>query len=430
MKLHPLIVCLLLFLLSLTATRCFAEERPTLIVDNVDREFRSSTRAAWHSSVRDKGFFGDNYLWCEAGEGEARAIWSFDPPETGTWNVYARWVMSRPTDRATNAPFTVVAADSSHTVRVNMALPQSAAQFPAGKPQSDWNLLGTFNFNRQAVVMLTNDADNSVVADAVRLEFMAPTGAAEPVKGELVFSDDFSGPGNWFFEGDGEAVVVDILLTLVSLGDGAGITAWFVPELPDSVIVEYEMRVRPRPGSALTIFSAHSPDRRDILSALPPRDGLDDDYFRNPRLKSYHISVHRSDRTGTLGGANLSRNPGPVLLQRNAVDPCPPSDSTRTYQMSLLKRGALIELRVNGVRVLYFIDDGGEFKAGGTNNRFPEIAPPIRDGFRGLPRPERVLEQAEQDSRGYYGGGRFALRQTSRGSIDYTRFRVYRAVNP
>lgn len=430
MKLNPLSLCLLALFLSLRTAHGFTGDRPSLILDNTDRAFQSSPRSFWISSVRDKGYFGENYIWCEAGEGEARATWSFNLPHDGVWNVYARWVMSRPSDRATDAPFTVVAADTSRTVRVNMALPQSAAQYPAGRPQSAWNLLGSFNFNRQALVVLTNDADNSVVADAVRLEFMAPSGAPEPVKGELILSDDFSGPDNWSFEGNGEAVAVDSLMTLISHGESGGITAWLLPLITDSVIVEYEMRLRPRPGNAELLFSAQSPDGRDILSALPERDGLDEDYFRNPRLEGYHVSIHRSDRTGPLGGANLSRIPGPALLQRNAVDPCPPSDSARACSVRLLKMGPLIELRVDGERALYYLDDIGEMSEDGPDNRFRETAPPIREGFRGLSRPARLFEQTGQKSRSHLGGGRLAFRHTFHGSADYARLRVYRAVMP
>jgi len=100
--------------------------RPTLVVDNDDEGF-TTKGGGWNPSTRDPGFYGNGYLWHAKGRGEARAIWRASLPRAGRYNVYARWVMSKPADRATNARFTVRGRGGDTKVRVNMAETQSAA---------------------------------------------------------------------------------------------------------------------------------------------------------------------------------------------------------------------------------------------------------------------------------------------------------------
>ena len=72
---------------------------------------------------------------------DAIASWTAQLPEPGRYNVYARWEMSEPENRTTNAPFTVRACGGDSTVRVDMSQWQSVAEFPACIVQSPWNLL-------------------------------------------------------------------------------------------------------------------------------------------------------------------------------------------------------------------------------------------------------------------------------------------------
>jgi len=380
--------------LAMTVVRVWAGEeagpvRPVIVVDNGGAGFSSQGR--WNPSTRDPGFVGKGYLWHAKGEGEGTATWRAAVPKPGQYNVYARWVMSKPTDRATNAPFTIKTVKGYAMVRVDMAQSQSAAEFPRGRVSSPWNLLGTFSFAQEAAVVLSNDANNSVVADAVRFEYMEPLDAPAPRRGKLLFKDDCDAMDNWFIEGsEGKGEMVNGVLHVTSTSRRKGVHAWFRPDLPDHVRIEYDMTVHGKSGFALVFFCAKGTQGEDIIKDLPPRDGAFSQYVRNDRLRCYHLSVHRFGTRSWVQGANLNKNPPKTLLQRNAVDPCPPAEGDQTYHMVLIKAGPRIQLLVNDKLVLFYLDDGGKA----------------------------------------YNGGKFGFRQIYGSSISYDNLRVYEAAIP
>jgi len=386
------IVCIIV-LSALMARRASAEtpsRRPLITIDNEDETF-STVGEGWNPSTRDPGFYGNGYLWHARGDGEAKAIWRADLATPGRYNVYARWVMSKPADRARNAPFTVKTAEGEATVRVDMAQRQSAAEFPAGRVQSAWNLLGTFPLEKEAEIVLSNDADNSVVADAIRIEYMEPLDAPIPTRGQVLFRDDFETIENWFIEGDeGRAEIADGSLRVVSTSHKKGIHAWFRPDLPGDVWIEYDMTVHSPKGFALVFFSTHTSKNQDILTDLPPRDGSFGQYVNNPQILGYHLSVHRYGTESWVQGANLNKNPGKTLIQRNAVDPCPPSEDDRTHHLTLVKTGRRIQFFADDRPVLFYIDDD--------------------------PKP--------------YDGGKFGFRQIYLSTISYDSLRIYQAAMP
>ena len=372
--------------MAMTAQAQSRPERPVIVLDNSGPGFEAE--GAWNASTRDEGYYGEDYLWHAKGEGEATARWSAELPKPGLYNVYARWVMSKLDDRATNAPFTIRHREGDATVRVNMAMRQSAAAFD-GQVMSEWNLLGGFEFEDAAEIVLSNDADNSVVADAVKIEYMNPPGQPLPEPGRLLFEDVCDSLVKWYAEGEGTVDIVDGRMRIVSLAHRLGVHAWFKPELPDNVIIEYDMTVHGEKGFHLFFFSAHGPAGRSILK-LPPRSGAFNEYVRNPEFFGYHGSVHRRGVTEWAGGANLNKNPGKTLIQRNANDPCPPAVGDQPYRVRIVKTGRRIRYIVNDEIALDCIDDDPEF----------------------------------------YGAGRFGFRQIYHSEISYHGVRVYEAIEP
>lgn len=89
----------------------------------------------------------------------ATATWTFTVAVDGSYNVYAYWKAS--SNRATDAPYTVNYDGGSKTVRVNQEI-----------YGSQWNLLGTFPFvsTTPGSIVLGNDADEYVIADAIKVE--------------------------------------------------------------------------------------------------------------------------------------------------------------------------------------------------------------------------------------------------------------------
>jgi len=90
------------------------------------------------------------------------ATWTFSPPSSGSYAVYARWTQHA--NRASDAKYTVNHAGGASQIVVN--------QKQGG---GTWNLLGNFTFDAgSARVTLTDQADGYVIADAVML---IPSGA-------------------------------------------------------------------------------------------------------------------------------------------------------------------------------------------------------------------------------------------------------------
>ena len=98
------------------------------------------------------------------------ATWSFGTLAAGTYRVSATWVPG--SNRATNAPFTVY---SGATPLVTRAMNQRAAPDDVSVDGGVWEDLGIFTLGGGAVtVRLSNVANGWVVADAVRVERVAP----------------------------------------------------------------------------------------------------------------------------------------------------------------------------------------------------------------------------------------------------------------
>jgi hypothetical protein len=104
-------------------------------------------------------FYGANMRLKAAGTGSKTATWTPDITIAGDYDVYAWW-SAYPT-RASNAPYTVNHTGGSNTIPVSQKV-------DGGR----WNLLGTFNFavGTSGSVVLSDDADGVVVADAIRWE--------------------------------------------------------------------------------------------------------------------------------------------------------------------------------------------------------------------------------------------------------------------
>jgi len=143
-----------------------------LIIDNSDSGFSTNfSQDAWQEFTYVGGqHYGDTHYYNrQIGTGQDTATWSFTVPEPGRYEVYAWWWEGswRPAD----VPFTIEHLGGSTTVRVNQ-------QVDGGQ----WNLLGSFEFQGQGSVMVSDDVSSGqdVVVDAVRLVYLGPLPSATP----------------------------------------------------------------------------------------------------------------------------------------------------------------------------------------------------------------------------------------------------------
>jgi PKD repeat protein len=108
----------------------------------------------------EEGYFGYNYQYSPAGTGVNKATYNMFVPVAGSYRVSAAWVPDPA--NATNATYTINHRDGISTVTVNQ-------QVIAG----DWNVLGTYNFDRGLWgITLSDNANGRVIADAMLLEPM------------------------------------------------------------------------------------------------------------------------------------------------------------------------------------------------------------------------------------------------------------------
>ncbi|MBM4093274.1 MAG: choice-of-anchor D domain-containing protein, partial [Planctomycetes bacterium] len=153
------------------------EDTPVRIMDDGDLGFQTSASGWTYRS--SSGYQADEY-WTQNGSGSRTATWQF-VVHPGEYRVAATWAAQ--TYWATNAPFSVT--DGSNllgTVRLN----QTAAPNDFTDQGAAWETLGDFQISSNAlVVTLSNDANNYVVADAIRIERVGDLpGGSPPVAGD------------------------------------------------------------------------------------------------------------------------------------------------------------------------------------------------------------------------------------------------------
>lgn len=125
-----------------------------IIVDDPEATFIGD----WHPSTLVPGYYGDGYHYHLAGDGADTFTWTFDLPYSGEWEVSAMW--SNRSTRATNSPYTINHSEGFDTVRVNQEV-----------NGGQWNTLGTYTFEKgETTVTLSDDADQAVIADALKME--------------------------------------------------------------------------------------------------------------------------------------------------------------------------------------------------------------------------------------------------------------------
>jgi hypothetical protein len=140
---------------------------------------------------------------------------------------------------------------------------------------------------------------------------------------------------------------------------GPACMAFFRPDLPDQIAVDYDLTIRSHGGLFITYFAIRGLNGEDLITdtpgRLPPREGKMANYFHSQwGLQSYHVSISRFDDDGThTGTSNWRRNPG-LLMAGHGIDPCCRID--HTYHIRLTKDAGSCQLYVDGQFAHGFVD--------------------------------------------------------------------------
>jgi hypothetical protein len=129
-----------------------------IIVDNLDTASSFRTEGEWKLGVGGEDY-GSNVSWAEKGRGECRAFWMPSFPKTGKYSVYMWYGKDPADDHATNAPVVISHEKGEDSRTINL-------KENCGR----WNYIGEYKFKkgRSGYVMITNNANGNVVADAVK----------------------------------------------------------------------------------------------------------------------------------------------------------------------------------------------------------------------------------------------------------------------
>ena len=196
------------------------------------------------------------------------------------------------------------------------------------------------------------------------------TAALPPPSGPNLLHEEFATTQGWHHEGiGGLSLPKPGILELVCEGSaqgGEGCMAFSRESFPDSITLEFDLKVLTTRGLVIVMIAVQGTGGEDMLTELPARRGVFADYVFNPRIRSYHLSLSRYDDDGThTGVSNWRRSPGLVLMGQQE-DLC--KEPRRWYALRITKLGGHLQLEVNGEFAGGFIDPGelpGPFPAEG-----------------------------------------------------------------
>ncbi|MER7363811.1 exo-alpha-sialidase [Nonomuraea wenchangensis] len=148
--------------LSLITAPSQPDVREEVVVDNDELGYQVVS-GTWSAGTGVAGYRGGNYRSAPAGTGARVVRWRPVVPRAGDYEVQVSYTAHE--NRASNAPYTVTHAGGTTVVRVDQRKPGTPE--PRG---GSWVSLGTFRMAAGlAAIELSDAADGTVIADAVRL---------------------------------------------------------------------------------------------------------------------------------------------------------------------------------------------------------------------------------------------------------------------
>ena len=183
----------------------------------------------------------------------------------------------------------------------------------------------------------------------------------EDLKGELIVEDTFDEPWeqNWVLEGPGILTQENGRLRMQEPdrdAEGANnIVLWNKTMHPADFIAEWEFTPNTIEGLCIVFFSAKGVNGETIFDpSLAPRDGTFSGYTMGD-VNSYHISYFRNTCTRSPNCA-LRKNSG-FWRVAGGYDFIP-LEAGATSKLTLVKRGAHVQLAINGHVSIDWVDDG------------------------------------------------------------------------
>jgi len=192
---------------------------------------------------------------------------------------------------------------------------------------------------------------------------------------EVVYNNPLAQPSDlagWRMEGDGKASFSNDRLRLEGTRDPgldtdqaanqlANLVFWCPVEFADNILISWDFWPVEEPGLCILFFAARGQNGEDLFdSSLVPRSGPYSQYHHGD-INALHISYFRrryptADRNFCT--CNLRKSHGFHMVAQGA-DPIPcVRDAIGPYAIEVLKAGPRVRLRINGLTILDWSDDG------------------------------------------------------------------------
>lgn len=179
-----------------------------------------------------------------------------------------------------------------------------------------------------------------------------------PATGKILYQEKFASLNNWQHEGIGTLTSPEpgtLQLNCIGSKQGQeGCMAFCRTDFPENIRIEYEVKALSRRGLIIIFIAARGRHGEDMLTELPPRQGIFADYIHNDALRSYHLSLSRyNDKGEHTRVSNWRRNPG-IFMMGQQDDPC--REINIWYRIAIVKKGPLLLLSVNDQPAAGFLD--------------------------------------------------------------------------
>ncbi len=144
--------------IALNSFKEIIEEKNAIVIDNTDDKY-FKTEGEWHTGQGGKDYMG-NVHWAIKGKGECKAYWKPKIKKSGYYSLYIWYGGDPMKNHATNAKLKINSGKGDDTKIIDLT-----------KDFGKWIKLGDYYFrkDKKASVMISNDADNNIVADAIKL---------------------------------------------------------------------------------------------------------------------------------------------------------------------------------------------------------------------------------------------------------------------
>lgn len=252
-------------------------------------ELQRRTQGAWTTGDTAGELFGFDYATSAPGSGQDRFTWGLTIPADGDYEVFARW--PQVAGAASDAPYEITHDGGTATVRADQT------QRPG-----EWVSLGRFPFveGNQASITLSDDADGTVAADAVKL-VRDNSGQTDTEAKDLTYGYDANGNLVEVSDNSSGATVDSYQVSYDGLNRVAQVRELAAGTVANTTSFTYNQVGAPLSRSHDDSHAAFAYNSRNLLTSVSNGDSASDP---DPKVTSYTYTPRGQRATETKANGN------------------------------------------------------------------------------------------------------------------------------